>query len=114
MFILAFLLGLLALAGTIWLRTDTPSSRSWETEEGIIDERFAFVFLPSFTLLLFGLGIIGVSGLFPEFTWPIKILFGIGIIMSGIGAVGSLIGLFSSRYPEWLLPQWRIDSPHRK
>mgnify|MGYP002735218488 CR=1 FL=1 len=114
MFILAFLLGLLALVGTIWLRRDTPSSRSWETEEGMIDERFAFVFLPSFTLLLFGLGIIGVSGLFQDLSGPVWILFILGIVMAGVGGFGSLIGLFSSRYPEWLLPQWRIDSPHRK
>ncbi|MDO5048642.1 MAG: hypothetical protein Q4D87_02000 [Actinomycetaceae bacterium] len=114
MFILAFLLGVVALAGTLWLRRDTPSSRSWETQQGLIDERFAFVFLPSFTVLLFGLGIIGISGLFEDFTIPVIILFAVGVILTGIGTLGSIIGLFSKRYPLWLLPQWRLNSPHRK
>lgn len=114
MFILALLLGALALVGSIWLRRDTPSSRNWETQNGIIDERFAFVFLPSFTILLFGLAFIGMAGLFEDLTLGPKLLLGLGILMAGIGTIGSLWGLFSRKSPEWMIPQWRINSPHRK
>ena len=114
MTIIAFVLGLAALIATVWLRKDTPSSRAWETEDGIVDERFAFVFLPSFTVLLFCLGVIGLSGLFNELTGGVWVLFILGCLLSAVGAVGTVVGLFSNKYPLWLLPKWRLESPHRK
>ncbi|WP_297556639.1 hypothetical protein [uncultured Actinomyces sp.] len=114
MTIIAFVLGLAALIATLWLRKDTPSSRAWETENGIVDERFAFVFLPSFTILLFGLGIIGLSGLFSELSAGVRLLFILGCLLSAVGTFGTVAGLFSNKYPLWLLPKWRLESPHRK
>ncbi|MDO5034747.1 MAG: hypothetical protein Q4E01_05105 [Actinomycetaceae bacterium] len=114
MFIVALVIALLSLAASLWLRQDTPSSRAWETQDGLVDERFAFVFLPSFTLLLFGLGMVGMSGMFETFSLPVKLLFAVGLVATGVGGLGSLVGLFSNRYPLWLLPKWRMESPHRK
>lgn len=114
MFIFALVLAAGCLVASLWLRRDTPASRSWETQEGIVDERFAFVFLPAITLFLAGIGLIGLAGLLGMETVAVKVLFWFAMAITLVGIVGSVIGLFSNRYPEWLLPQWRKNSPHRK
>ncbi|MDO5729365.1 MAG: hypothetical protein Q4P71_07055 [Actinomycetaceae bacterium] len=113
MFFLALALAIVTASGALYLRRDTPSSRAWEKQNGIIDERFAFVFLPSFSLTLFGLALMSASGLSHDHPLVSGLLLSLGLPFTLIGSVGAITGLFGTRYPEWLIPRWRRESPYR-
>lgn len=113
MFFLALALAAVTTVGALYLRRDTPGARTWERHNGIVDERFAFVFLPSFALTLFGLALMSASGLSHEHGLLSGALLALGLPATLIGSVGSIMGLFGTRYPEWMIPQWRQNSPHR-
>ena len=113
MFYLAILLAIVTGVAALLLRRDTPRSRHWETQEGLIDERFAFVFLPGFSIALFGLSFLAAGHLSADIHVLSVVLLAIGAIVTLVGAIASLIGLFGARYPEFLIPHWRRTSPHR-
>lgn len=114
MFFLAIGLALLTTAGALYLRMNTEKGRTWERTEGMIDERFAFVFLPSFALALWGLAAISAANLSSEMPVLRTALFIVGVPIALVGGVGVIAGLFGVSYPEWLVPHWRRTSPHRK
>ncbi|MDO5719225.1 MAG: hypothetical protein Q4P05_00645 [Actinomycetaceae bacterium] len=113
MFFLALALAVVTTVGALYLRRDTPGARTWERQNGIIDERFAFVFLPSFALTLFGLAFLSASSLSHENPVVSGALLVFGFPATLIGSIGSIMGLFGTRYPEWMIPTWRRKSPHR-
>lgn len=113
MFFLALALAAVTTVGALYLRRDTPGARTWERQNGIIDERFAFVFLPSFALTLMGLALLSASGLSRDNTVLAGALLIVGFPAALVGSVGSIMGLFGTRYPEWMIPKWRQNSPHR-
>lgn len=113
MFFLALALAVVTAIGALYLRRGTPGSRAWEKQNGIIDERFAFVFLPSFALTLVGLALMSASGLSQDYQLASALLLSLGLPLTLIGSVGAIMGLFGSRYPEWMIPRWRRESPYR-
>ncbi|WIK64527.1 hypothetical protein [Gleimia hominis] len=114
MFFFAFILGVLSLAATVYLRVGSPRSRWWERTDGIIDETFAFLFLPALSALLLGLVLVGAGMLSGSLPALRIIFFILGGASALIGLIGSLMGLFNAQTPRWLLPKWRINSPYRK
>lgn len=106
MFVIALLLGIFAGLGAWYLRRDTPSSRAWEEKDGIIDARFAFVFLPSFSLALIGLSLLSIGGLSREIPWIYWTLSSFGALMAAVGLGGSVAGLFGKKIPLFLQPAW--------
>lgn len=114
MFFLALGLALLTTVGALYLRLDTPKARAWERTQGIIDERFAFVFLPGFALALWGLATIAAANLSADLPVLRIVLYVVGVPLALAGALGVLTGLFGVFYPQWLVPQWRVNSPYRK
>ncbi len=114
MLFLAIGLALLTSAGALYLRINSEKGRTWERTEGMIDERFAFVFLPAFALALWGLAAISAANLSGEIPLLRALLFIIGVPIALVGAVGVIAGLFGVSYPQWLVPQWRRTSPYRK
>lgn len=113
MFYLALGLAIASSVAALYLRRDNEKARSWERVNGLIDERFAFVFLPAFAVALFGLVFLAAGNLSHELPVLAIILFVIGVPLTVVGAMGCIMGLFGTRYPQWLVPQWRRHSPYR-
>lgn len=106
MVFIALLLGVFSAVGAWYLRRDTPTSRAWEKQEGIIDARFAFLFLPSFSLALLGLALLSAGGLSRETPWLYYLLSTVGGAVSLVGLGGSVAGLFGRKIPTFLQPSW--------
>jgi len=102
----ALVVGVLAGAGSLWLRRDSPSSRWWEHSNGIVDERFVFATLPGLSLLLLGVGVAALSGLAGPgvLVWLIA---AVGIVLALAGLALSFLGFGRGALPDWLLPAWR-------
>ncbi|EEH63645.1 hypothetical protein HMPREF0044_0664 [Gleimia coleocanis DSM 15436] len=106
MVFLAFGFGILCAIGALYLRRDTPGSRAWQGQNGMIDERFAFLFLPAFAMALLGLGLVSAGGLSRSIPWLFWTLTVIGLPFAVVGLGGALVGLFGKTAPAWLLPRW--------
>lgn len=106
MVVIALILGIFSAFGAWYLRQDTPSARSWESKEGIIDARFAFLFLPAFAMTLLGLSLLSAGGLSRETPWLYYLLSSIGGAVSLVGLGGVVAGLFGKRIPTFLQPAW--------
>lgn len=113
MFFLALGLAILSTVAALYLRRDNEKARSWERVNGLIDERFAFVFLPAFAVALFGLVFLAAGNLSHEMPVVAIMFFVIGVPLTVIGTLGCIMGLFGARYPQWLVPYWRRHSPYR-
>lgn len=77
-----------------------------------MDERFVFLSLPGFSLLLLGggaLGLVlpGVGSALPT-PWGQLLAVLAGLVAAG-GLVLSVIGLFGPKPPTWILPGWARD-----
>lgn len=106
MFVLALLLGIFAGFGAWYLRRDTPSSRAWEDKDGIIDARFAFLFLPALSLALIGLSLLSMGGLSRDIPWLFWTLSLVGGLTAAVGLGGAVAGLFGKKIPQFLQPAW--------
>lgn len=97
--------GIASLVITIMLRKGTPAARSWMEAGGIVDERFGLIFMPGFTLLLLGLGLL------PHYLLvPAALAYVYMVVCAVIGAVGFILmiwGVIPLPYPQWFLPAWR-------
>lgn len=104
--------GIAALVITIMFRKGTPAARGWIRNDGLVDARFAFLFMPGFTLLMLGMGAAPHYVLFP------KIMHGPYIILAGIvGLVGLIVmiwGVIPVNYPKFFTPQWYSDHDKKK
>ncbi|MDO5722272.1 MAG: hypothetical protein Q4P06_07010 [Actinomycetaceae bacterium] len=114
MLFLALGLAVISTAGALYLRVDSEKARTWERTRGLIDEPFAFVFLPSFALALWALVVISAANLSYQIPALKITLFAIGVPLAIAGTAGVIMGLFGTRYPQWLIPTWRKNSPYRK
>lgn len=110
MIVIAFVGGLLGAAISLALRRDTERARALRKPGSFTDDKFAFLSLPSFSLLLLGFGVIGLAG--PLFggsassTIVAVTLMAAGALAAAVGAAGSLWGLFGSNVPQFALPKW--------
>ncbi len=77
--------------------------------DGLVDEKFVFMSLPGFSLLLLGAGglglvVPGIGGAFGSVLGPVlAILCG---AVAVFGFVLSVWGLFATTTPQWTLPRW--------
>ncbi|MCS4483888.1 hypothetical protein NXS08_00065 [Gleimia sp. 6138-11-ORH1] len=106
MFIIALLLSVGAGIAAWYLRQDTPAARAWESNNGIIDARFAFVFLPAFSMALLGLALLSIGGLSREIPWIYWSLSTFGGLLALVGLGGCVAGLFGKKIPLFLQPAW--------
>ncbi len=78
------------------------------TSGGILDDRFVFMMLPGFSLLLLFSGLLGlimpgVGGALGYFGYLLAAACVAGLIF---GVYLTFAGLGSSPVPEWALPKW--------
>lgn len=109
MIVIALVAGALGIVLSLALRRDTSRVRQIINGGGIVDQRFAYVLVPGFSLLLLGMGglgvvLPGVGGALGYFLGPLLAAL-CGIVALG-GAVLSVFGLGSGPAPDWALPRW--------
>lgn len=91
---------------SLWVRSGSPASRWYETEEGIVDERFAFAALPGLALAMLGAFVIGASLLTgtPWIHWG-GVVLGVAILQAGVVLGFHAFG--RGPLPPWILPRWK-------
>lgn len=111
MIIIALAAGIIGTVISLALRRNTTRARSWETAGGLMDERFVYLTLPGFSLLMLG---VGAVGLVQPLTGGEGFSGIIGMILLAVvgavalaGLVISVWGLFASSTPHWALPAWK-------
>ena len=109
---IALIVAVMAGAAALWLRMDSPQSRWWEKEKGIVDERFAFATIPGLALVMTGIFALSMAGLAPEGAgrWLIA---GPGAVVLVAGLALSFLGFGRKALPDWLVPAWRRASRGR-
>lgn len=110
MIIFALVGGALGLIVSLALRRDTARARSLRTPGAFLDERFVFLSLPSFSFLLLGFGLLGLStpllGGGAAATLLGVVLGAGGGALALLGIAGSVWGLFSQTIPPFAFPKW--------
>lgn len=108
----SLVVGFAALILSIMFRKGTPAARNWLQTDGIVDERFALLFIPGFAALLLGMGLSPHYALFP------RVLHTPWIVLCGIVALAGLVtmvwGITHIDYPEKIEPQWLRDRKNHR
>ncbi len=118
MIVIALSAGLLGLILSLALRRDTGKKRFWQENQGVADARFVFASLPGVSLLLLGMGALGlivpgVGGALGSFVGPPLAVLAAAVVLAGL--VLSFYGMFARQLPDWLLPTWvRGEQPGKK
>ena len=100
MIVIALIAGALGVVLSLALRRDTTRARQVVQSGGVLDQRFVYVLLPGFSLLLVGMGglglvLPGVGGALGNFLGP---------LLAALCALVTLAG--SGPAPNWALPAW--------
>lgn len=109
MIIFALVSGLLGLGASLALRRDTDRARNLRETGGIVDERFALLSLPGFSLMLLGVGVLGlvvpgIDGFLGTF-WGYLLAF-LAAAIALFGLYMSILGLGKRPIPLFLQPAW--------
>ncbi len=105
MIVLALAGGLVGLVASLVLRV--PKRRQ-AAREGVVDDRFAYLSLPGFSLFLIGIGLLGLTlpGSGAGGVGPLLLIVSVlAGIMAAFGALLSMWGLFGKTVPRWALPR---------
>lgn len=111
--IIALLMGVLLLAGSVWIRHGSARARFWIPKQKkdisrsgilIMDERWMLVFLPALGLFFLMIGATLPANASPR-PWN-YLLLTLSLIGALIGLVGIIWGLTNLYYPEGVRPAW--------
>lgn len=111
--IIAFVSGLLGLFASLALRRDTDAAAKLRNSTGLVDERFALLSLPGFSLILLGAGAFGLVApgmggwLGPVFG---PVLAGLAIAIAMLGVYLSVLGMGKKPIPDFAKPRWMRDN----
>lgn len=113
MIVIALIAGALGVVLSLALRRDTTRARQVVQSGGVLDQRFVYVLLPGFSLLLVGMGglglvLPGVGGALGNFLGPL--LAALCALVTLAGIVLAVLGLGSGPAPNWALPAWARKS----
>lgn len=117
MIIVALTTGFLGLVISLALRRDTGKKRPWQEGQGLADEQFVFASLPGISLLLLGMGALGlivpgVGGALGSVVGPLLAVLAAAVVL--VGLVLSFYGMFARQLPAWLIPAWAQRKPKKK
>ncbi len=109
MIIVALSAGLLGLILSLALRRDTGKKRFWQETQGVADQQFVFASLPGVSLLLLGMGALGlivpgVGAALGDFVGPLLAVLAAAVVLAGL--ILSFYGMFARQLPGWLIPEW--------
>ncbi len=115
--LIALVAGALGLVVSLALRRNTKRARSWEKTQGIADQQFVFALLPGVSLVLLGMG--GLGLVLPGLGTALNPVLGptLAVIAGTValaGVVLSFYGLFVKNLPQWLLPTWAQKPTRRR
>ncbi|WP_122819382.1 hypothetical protein [Varibaculum vaginae] len=111
--IVALLMGVVLLAGSVWIRRGSARARFWIPKQKkdisrsgilIMDERWVLVFLPALGLFFLTIGASLPANAAPH-PWN-YLLLTICLLGAAIGLVGIIWGVTNLYYPERLRPVW--------
>ncbi len=111
--IIALLMGVLLLAGSVWVRLGSARARFWIPKQKkdvsrsgilIMDERWMLVFLPALGLFFLMIGASLPASASPR-PWN-YLLLTVSLVGALIGLVGIIWGLTNLYYPEGVRPAW--------
>lgn len=110
--IIALVSGVLGLILSLALRRDTERAHKLRDTGGIVDERFALLSIPGFSLILLGAGLLGllvpgVGGWLGNFVGPVLMIVCGAVIVAGLYM--SILGMGKGKIPEALKPKWMRD-----
>ncbi len=108
MILVALVAGVLGLVASWALRRPTKRARRAREAGGIADERMVLLSLPGVSLILLGVGLLGlvVPGIGGFLPVVVGVLLAIPCVaIAGFGIYLSFLGLTRGKIPEWLLPR---------
>ncbi len=108
MIMVALIIGALGLVASWALRRPTARAKSLRKSEGVADERMVLLSLPGFSLIMLGMGLVGIVA--PGVGGFLGTFLGIALLIpcaaiAGFGLYLSILGLGKARIPQWLEPK---------
>lgn len=105
MIAIALVGGLLGMVVSLLLRRNTDRARAIRGSGGPVDDRFAFLSMPGFSLILLGFGALGLAMPLAD-GFAGRLLAALAVLVIAVGTLASLWGLFGRSVPSFALPLW--------
>lgn len=105
MIVIALISGVLVAVVSLALRRDTARARGLRSSGGLVDDRFVFLSLPGFAMLLLGFGALGLAMPLGDSIVAV-LLRALAAGVAIIGGAASLWGLFARSVPRFARPRW--------